>query len=127
VSAFDLGCLVVAARALRRMRQEELSLGATLTAALQVSLNAVERQMRDCRLFGCALAIEAACEIGGAWLFYLTGNLPRHGFLTKLALATVVVTAIAATLRRYYRHQLRPRLAELRRQIAEVQPGRAEQ
>ncbi len=119
-SAFNLTFLAGAVRAWRRMRQEELGLGGSLAEALRTSVRGLERQMRDCRLFAWALAVEFAIEVGGTLLFYVTGNLPRHGVLPKIALITLLVAGIAATLHRYYHRRLAPRHAALRREIAEL-------
>lgn len=120
-SGFDLGCLVVALRTLRAMRAEALGMGDTLIAAQQASLRAVERQIRDCRFFGSALALGVLGNLAMTTVHFLTGNTPRIGMVANIAFTLVFALGVAVTLRRYYRDQLLPRRAALQRELAELQ------
>lgn len=118
---FDLGFLVLAGRALRRMRREAASMGETVADSLQSSRRAVEWQMRDCVLFGYGLAAVFVGGVATALVHYGAGDLPGRGLLANLVLASLFVGGIAVTLRRYYRENLVPRRAQLQRELADWQ------
>lgn len=120
-SLFDLGFLVLAARALRRMRREAASMGETVGESLQSSRRAVEWQMRDCALFGYGLAAVFVGSVATTLLRYGTDDLPGRGLVANLVLTTLFVGGIAFTLRRYYREKLIPRREQLQRELVEWQ------
>jgi hypothetical protein len=117
-SLFDLACLGFAVRALRRMRREALAMGATLADALHASIRAVECQLTDCRIFGYGLALGLVGELALTFVRLETANTTTRAAVANVMVTTVILVAVALTLRRYYRDQLLPRRAELRQRLA---------
>lgn len=125
VAVFELGCLAVAVQAARAMHREAIALGETMTASLRIAARAVDRQIRNCRFFAWALLLGCSGDLLIAIVHYSTGNLPLRGLVATIVAIAVFGTAIAATLRRYYREKLVPRRAELRRALAELDAAEA--
>lgn len=123
VTGLDVVFLIGGVRAYRRMKHEAASMSATLREATRSSLRAVTWQMRDCVLFGYALALAVLTQAGVSVVRYGLGDARGGMALANVGFMAVVAFAVALRLRRYYRTELVPRRNELTRELAELEAG----
>lgn len=121
VTCLDFAFFFFAFRALNQNRAEQTRMGGSLVEAVRGSRRAVERQMADCRLlaYGGVLALTVSVSFMG-WKYY-AGEFLFRGLIAGLVLDLAFAIGLAATLRRYFQRELRPRREELRQQIEELE------
>jgi hypothetical protein len=116
----NVGVVVFTARVHRRVHREYLEMGETLADSLRGSLIAIECQIRDCAVAGCALAVISLVQVAATYVHYATSHLPFIGLVANAVLTLLFAAGIAATLRHYVRTKLIPQRDELRREVAEL-------
>ena len=121
VTCLDLVFFFLAFRALRQNRAEQTRMGGSLIDALRGSLRAIERQMGDCRLLACGVALALIASVSFMGWKYYAGLFPFRGLIAGLVLDLAFAAGFAVTLRRYFQRQLTPRRGELRQQIEELE------